>query len=212
VVSDAEVPSSIIEVREYAWDQNRDRPKLLAARSKPSRSDRQARRWLAIAGLSLLVGVCIVFVIAEWPRETEDSVVAVSVRKSPLPPGDSIAAPQPRPLLGTLRAKSVALPVVPATARLDVAASEEPTEKLPITLAVIPGKRMIKVQVVSSSPNPLTVTIQAVNKTTHKSALMYLDLAPFEQKIFTSSDLDMSPGDLLVLGNPQFVDQTAMVF
>lgn len=83
---------------------------------------------------------------------------------------------------------------------------------LPITVAIIRGKRMIKVQVVSSSPNPLTLTIQAVNKAKNKSALLYLDLAPLEQKLFTSSDLDMSPGDLLVLHNPQFVDQTAMVF
>jgi hypothetical protein len=85
-------------------------------------------------------------------------------------------------------------------------------ERLPITVAVIRGRQMIKVQLVSSSPNSLTLTIQAVNKTTNKSALMYLDLAPLEQRIFTSNDLDMGPGDLLVVHNPQYVDQTAMVF
>ena len=210
MTSDAKVPSGIIEVDEYAWDQKDDWPKPPPARGKPPRSDPHARRWAVIAGIGLLVGVCIVAAVAEWPRKTGDSTV--SARELPVPLGDSIPAPQPHPLLEAPRVKSAALPVVPAAARSDRAASEDPTEILPITVAVIQGKRMIKVQVVSSSSNPLAVTIQAVNKTTNKSALLYLDLAPLEQKVFTSNDLDMSPGDLLVLHNPQFVDQTAMVF
>jgi hypothetical protein len=212
VASDAKVPSGIIEVREYAWDQNDDWPKLPATRSEPWRSNPQARRWPVIAGLGLLVGICIVVAIAVWPRKTEVSTVSARESPPPVPPGEPIAAPRSRPLLEAPRVASVALPVVPAAAPSATAASEEPTERLPITVAVIRGTRMIKVQVVSSSSNPLTLTIQAVNQSTHKSALMSLDLAPLEQKLLTNNDLDMSPGDLLVLHNPQFLDQTAMVF
>jgi hypothetical protein len=211
VANDTKVPTGRIEVGEYVWDPDDDRPKLTAGRSKPRRRDPHARRWKVYAGLGLLVGACIVVAIAEWPRKTEDSTG--SARESPLlPPGDSIAAPQSRPLLEPPRVMPAALPVVPAAAHSDSAAAAEPMERLPITVAVIRGRQMIKVQVVSSSPNSLTLTIQAVNKTTNKSALMYLDLAPLEQRIFTSNDLDMGPGDLLVVHNPQYVDQTAMVF
>jgi hypothetical protein len=213
-MSDAKVPSGRIEVHEYAWDQDDDWPKPPATVSEPRRSGPRPRRWSVIAGLSLLVGACIVVAITEWPRKIEDSTV--SARKSALAPrlpsGNSIAAPQSRQLLEAPRVMPVARPVVPAVAAADSAASEEQMESLPITVAVIRGARMIKVQVASSSPNPLTVTIKAVNQATQKSALMDLDLAPFERKIFTSNDLDMSPGDLLVLHSPQFADQTAMVF
>ena len=159
MTSDAEVPSGIIEVREYAWDQNDEWPKPPATESKPWRPDRPARRWSVIAGLGLLAGVCIVIAIAKWPHKTGDSTMLARESPPPVPrpPGDSIAAPQSSPRLEAPKARSVALPVVPAAAPSDNATSEEPTETLPITVAVIRGMRMIKVQVVSTSPNPLTL-------------------------------------------------------
>jgi hypothetical protein len=192
-----------IEVQEY--EPRADNAPINAANPGRSSGGRRPHpSWMYVTGAAFVAGLCATAFVMRAPRTAQDVVVsrprpasAESAEAPSLPHSRSDAKVQSAPASAQ------------QTDSTGAAGGDAPTDMLPVSFNLWnrPKQHRILGSVQNLTAEAMLLTIRASNEgTQNKSAEIQIDLAPGEQKSFSSDELDMSTQDRLIFHSPPYQD------